>query len=81
MKQKEKGFEREIGKEEGFEVYLALDTFDIATTLTCTSYKLMGKRGHKSFLSGKKCKESKAAEQWRRKHHKAYRQQVVTIRH
>lgn len=54
MKQKEKGFERETGKEEGFEVYLALDTFDIATTLTCTSYKLMGKRGHKSFLSGKK---------------------------
>lgn len=35
MKQKEKGFEREIGKEEGSEVYL--DTFDIATTSTCTS--------------------------------------------
>lgn len=36
MKQKEKGFVREIGKEEGFEVCLALDTFDSATS-TCRS--------------------------------------------
>lgn len=36
MKQKEKGFVREIGKEEGFEVYLALDTFDSAAS-TCRS--------------------------------------------
>lgn len=34
---------------------------------------LMGKRGHKSFLSEKKFKESKGAEQCRRKHHKEYR--------
>lgn len=38
---------------------MALDTFEIATTPTCPRYKLVGKRGHRSFLSGKSARKAK----------------------